>query len=80
MIVFQEDIMTEVVDELELLALENLDLKVANLSLQVDLLKKQREEMEKKLVEKYQLSSEDRIDPKTRQVHRGPMPQLSETI
>jgi hypothetical protein len=72
--------MVETVEELELLSLENLDLKVANLSMQVEVLKKQKEDLEKKLVEKYQLSSEDRIDPKTRQIHRGPVPQTPEVI
>lgn len=72
--------MPEFVDELELVSLENLDLKIANLSLQVEVLKKQKEEMEKKLVEKYQLSPEDRLDPKTRQIHRGPPPQTPEVL
>ena len=72
--------MVETVEELELLSLENLDLKVANLSMQIEVLKKQKEDLEKKLVEKYQLSSEDRIDPKTRQIHRGLAPQTPEVI
>lgn len=70
--------MTDVVEELELVSLENLDLKMANLSLQLDVLKKLKDEMEKKLVEKYQLGPEDKLDPKTRKIHRAPPPQVPE--
>jgi len=72
--------MSEFIEELELVSLENLDLKIANLTIQGELLKKQKEELERKLVDKYRLDPEDRIDPKTRQIHRVPSPVTPELV
>jgi hypothetical protein len=54
--------MEDVIERVDLMELENIDLKVANLSMQLELLKKAKEEKTEALVTKYGLSPQDQVD------------------